>query len=132
VGLLWGVLLYMDFHQQEGRIAEAILTEYFLRLGYYVFAPMAAYGPIDLVVVNPETREVVLLDAKKNHERTKGWQGRAPNHRIHRMRTPIQKKLGVIIQVDVWSPKQTAVPLPPVPFAGSRFGMLVRDTNKNM
>ena len=85
----------MDFHQQEGRIAEAILTEYFLRLGYYVFAPMAAYGPIDIVVVNPETREVVLLDAKKNHERTKGWQGRAPNHRIHRMRTPIQKKLGV-------------------------------------
>ena len=85
----------MDFHQQEGRIAEAILTEYFLRLGYYVFAPMAAYGPIDLVVINPKTREVVLLDAKKNHERTKGWQGRAPNHRIHRMRTPIQKKLGV-------------------------------------
>ena len=85
----------MDFRQQEGRIAEAILTEYFLRRNYYVFAPLAAHGPMDMVVVNPETGEVILLDAKKDHKRTKGWQGRAPNHRIHRMRKPVQKKLGV-------------------------------------
>jgi hypothetical protein len=85
----------MDFHQQEGRIAEAILVEYFLRRNCYVFAPPAAQSPIDLVVVNPETGEIILLDAKKDSKRTKGWQGRAPHHRIHRLRTPTQKRLGV-------------------------------------
>ena len=85
----------MDLRQQEGRIAEAILIEYFLRRNCYVFAPLAAQGPVDLVVVDPETGEVILLDAKKDPKRTKGWQGRAPNHRIHRTRKPIQKKLGV-------------------------------------
>lgn len=85
----------MDLRQQEGRIAEAILIEFFLRRNCYVFAPLAAQGPVDLVVINPETGEVVLLDAKKDSKRTKGWQGRSPNHRIHRTRNPIQKKLGV-------------------------------------
>jgi hypothetical protein len=85
----------MDLRQQEGRIAEAILIEYFLRRNCYVFAPLAAQGPVDLVVVDPETGEVILLDAKKDSKRTKGWQGRAPNHRIHRTRKPTQKKLGV-------------------------------------
>lgn len=92
----------MDFRQQEGRIAEAILTEHFLRLGYYVFVPLAAHGPVDLIVINSETGEVVLLDAKKDSKRVNGWQGRAPNHRIHRMRKPIQKKLGVrMAYVDI-------------------------------
>tara|TARA_R100000005_G_C4993573_1_gene200590 strand:- start:830 stop:1174 length:345 start_codon:yes stop_codon:yes gene_type:complete len=92
----------MDFRQQEGRIAEAILTEHFLRLGYYVFVPLAAFGPMDLVIINPETGEVVLLDAKKDKKRVKGWKGRSPNLRIHRLRTSMQKKLGVrMAYVDI-------------------------------
>lgn len=81
----------MDFRQQEGRIAEAILTEYFLRRNYYVFVPLAAHGPIDLVVINPETGEIVLLDAKKEHVRE--VKDRPNPHRIHRMRKPTQKKI---------------------------------------
>ena len=38
----------------------------------------------------------------------------------------------VIVYRYTWSPKLTAVPRPPVPLAGSRFVVLVRDTNKNM
>jgi len=90
----------MDFRNQEGRIAETILTEYFLRRNYYVFAPMAAHGPVDLVVIHRETGEVVLLDAKKEHVRE--LKDRPNPHRIHRLRKPIQKKMGVrLAYVDI-------------------------------
>jgi hypothetical protein len=52
-----GTSIYGLSRQQEGRIAEAILIEYFLRRNCYVFAPLAAQGPIDLVVINPERQE---------------------------------------------------------------------------
>jgi len=83
----------MKSRQQEGRISEAILTEYFLRRNYYVFAPMAAHGPVDLVVIHRETGEVILLDAKKDRQRE--LKGRSKPCRIHRIRKPIQKKMGV-------------------------------------
>ena len=90
----------MDFRQQEGRIAETILTEYFLRLDYYVFAPLALHGPIDLIAVHAKTGDVVLLDAKK--DRFRNLTDRPVPHRIHRKRKPLQKKIGVrIAYVDI-------------------------------
>jgi hypothetical protein len=77
----------MDFRQQRGRIAETILTEYFLRRNYYVFAPMAAHGPVDLIVVHGETGRIILLDAKK--ELRRGRKGTSQKYRIHRLRKPL-------------------------------------------
>ena len=93
MGLQRGVLLYMDHRHTEGKICEVILAEYFLRHDHYVFIPIAGQGPADLIVINGVTAEVILLDAKKDCFRY--VKDRPVYHRVHRKRTPIQKKLGV-------------------------------------
>ena len=60
----------MDIRQQKGRIAETILTEYLLRRNYYVFVPLAAHGPVDVIAIHPKSGELVLIDAKTNQFRT--------------------------------------------------------------
>ena len=85
----------MAKHQFHGRICETILTEYFLRLNYYVYTPLAANGPIDLIAVHKVTHKIVLLDAKK--DRIRQQKNRRSPSRIHRKRTDVQKKLGVRI-----------------------------------
>ena len=85
----------MSKHQFYGGICETILTEHFLRLDYYVFIPLAANGPADLIAVHKVTHKIVLLDAKK--DRIRQQKNRRSPSRIHRKRTDVQKKLGVRI-----------------------------------
>jgi len=68
------------------------LTEYMLRLGYYIFRPLAHQGPADLICVNEEG-EIVLLDSKSDSFRTNP--GRKKPARIYRKRSDLQKKLNV-------------------------------------
>ncbi len=80
-----------DKHQL-GQVCEAILTEHMMRLGYYIFRPLAHQGPCDLICINEEG-EVVLLDSKSDAFRVNP--GRTKPDRIYRKRSTLQKCLNV-------------------------------------
>ena len=89
----------MDKRHTEGQICETILVEYLLRLDLYVFQPVSAHGPVDVIALSAEG-EMYLFDAKKNAERYVPERG--TNHRIHRVLSPLQKTLGVrMAYVDI-------------------------------
>ena len=82
----------------DGDICESIAAEHFIRKGYLVFITTQATSPIDMVVVNGAG--VRLLQIKKDSGRVNP--GRKKNTRIHRVRSALQKKLGVeMIYVDI-------------------------------
>ena len=56
----------------KGCIAENIVICHFQLKGYYVFKACQTNGPIDLIVVNPETYEVKLYDVKTRRYRKDG------------------------------------------------------------
>ena len=85
----------MDKRHTEGQICETILAEYFLRRGYYVFLPLSAHGPADILIIYSETGKITALDAKKDKFRS--VTNRPVPHRIHRVRTQIQKDIKVHI-----------------------------------
>lgn len=89
----------MRFRQHiDGDIAESIAAEHFIRAGYLVFITTQNTSPIDLIIVNE--RGPRLLQIKKDSGRVNP--GRRKNTRIHRVRTNLQKKLGVeMIYVDI-------------------------------
>ena len=84
----------------DGDVCEMIATEYFLRLGYWVFPAVQGSSPIDLVIVNADG--VRLIQVKKNASRVNP--GRKIASRIHRGRSDLQKALGVeMVYVDLES-----------------------------
>tara|TARA_R110000824_G_scaffold11224_1_gene48608 strand:+ start:1202 stop:1513 length:312 start_codon:yes stop_codon:yes gene_type:complete len=83
-----------DSRQQLGQVCEAILTEYMLRLGYFVYRPLAHQGPADLICVN-EAGNIILLDSKSDKKRINP--GRKKATRIYRPRSDVQKRLDVHI-----------------------------------
>lgn len=101
----------MAKHQFHGRICETILTEYFLRLNYYVYTPLAANGPIDLIAVHKVTHKTILLDAKK--DRIRHQKNRVSPTRVHRTRSEVQKKLGVRIAYVDFDTREVYI-VPPI------------------
>lgn len=75
----------------DGDVCEMIATEYFLRLGYWVFPAVQGSSPIDLVIVDADG--VRLIQVKKDASRINP--GRKIASRIHRARSDLQKALGV-------------------------------------
>ena len=63
-----------------------------LRLGYFVYRPLAAQGPADLICVN-EVGRIILLDSKSDAKRINP--GRKKASRIYRPRSAAQKRLDV-------------------------------------
>ncbi len=103
----------MDKRHTEGQICETILVEYLLRLDLYVFQPVSAHGPVDVIAISAEG-EMYLFDAKKDAERY--VPKRRTNHRIHRVLSPLQKTLGVrMAYVDVTTRAVHIVPPLPKP-----------------
>ena len=81
----------------DGDVCEMIATEYFLRLGYWVFPAVQGSSPIDLVIVDADG--VRLIQVKKDASRINP--GRKIASRIHRGRSDLQKALDVeMIYVD--------------------------------
>ena len=68
-----------------------ICAEHFVREGYWVFPASQGSSPIDLVAVNEHG--VRLLQVKKDSQRINP--GRKTPVRIHRLRSEMQKHLGV-------------------------------------
>ena len=79
---------------QRGQVCETILCEHLLRLGYWIFRPPAAQGPVDVIAIN-ESGEVLMFDAKQDSARVNT--GRKKRDRIYRGRTDLQKQLDVYI-----------------------------------
>lgn len=90
----------MDIRHIKGQISETILSEYFLRYRFYVFRPLAGFGPIDIVAVSSRTGNTYLIDAKAAGKRK--LKGRVGLHLIYRNLSKAQKLLGVrIAYVDI-------------------------------
>ena len=80
-----------DQRHINGDYCELISAEHFVREGYWVFPAGQGSSPIDLVAVNEHG--VRLLQIKKDGQRTNP--GRKAPARIHRLRSELQKHLGV-------------------------------------
>lgn len=66
--------------------------KYLANEGYYVFSPLGSQSPIDVVAVDKSGRSF-FFDAKKDARRANP--GRKKKARIHRLRTDLQKQMGV-------------------------------------
>jgi hypothetical protein len=80
---------------QRGMLSEALLIEYLLTLGYFVYTPMWHIGPVDIIAINESTGDIVLLDAKTEGSRV--IKDRKGPQRINRSLSSNQKQLGVRI-----------------------------------
>lgn len=86
-----------DQRHIDGDVCELICAEHFMRQGYWVFPASQGSSPIDLVIVNEDGAR--LLQVKKDAGRTNP--GRNRSARIHRIRSELQKALGVeMVYVD--------------------------------
>tara|TARA_R110000824_G_C15058404_1_gene662140 strand:- start:387 stop:734 length:348 start_codon:yes stop_codon:yes gene_type:complete len=95
-----------------GDVCEAILTEYLLRRGWFVLRPITAHGPVDVAAITPEG-DMYLFDSKNDRKRIN--LGRKKADRIYRIRTNLQKKLGVrIAYVDMEKREIWIVPAIPL------------------
>jgi hypothetical protein len=81
----------IDCRHIDGDVCEIIAAEHFMRLGYWVFNPAQGHSPIDLIIVNEDGP--TLIQVKKDAGRINP--GRNRSARIHRVRTQLQKDLGV-------------------------------------
>ena len=88
---VWLRLVLNDLHHL-GQHCEAVLTEYIVRRGFWVFRPLANYGPADLICIN-SYGDIVLLDSKSDNFRVNP--GCTKPARIYRKRSSIQKLLNV-------------------------------------
>ena len=87
-----------DRRHVDGDVAEAICAEYFIRKGYWVFTTAQGSSAVDLVAVNKDGAR--LIQVKKDHLRINP--GRSKPARIHRVRSDLQKALGVeMVYVNV-------------------------------
>ena len=88
----------VDKKHLDGDVCEVLAAEHFIRLGYWIYPAIQTHSPIDLVIVNAEGPR--LIQVKKDAGRVNP--GRSKNTRIHRVRTELQKALGVeFVYVDM-------------------------------
>ena len=81
-------------YHQTGTRSELVVSEHLVGLGFYVFSPVVhQQGPVDIVAVNDEG-DVFLIDAKTDTKRL-NRNAKTPS-RIYRIKSDLQKKLGVI------------------------------------
>ena len=102
----------MNIPHGKGLISETILAEYFLRHRFYVFRPISAFGPVDLVAISSETGNIYTLDAKT--ESFRKLKGRSKKYRISRVLSKEQKKMGVRIAYVNIDTREINI-VPPIP-----------------
>ena len=80
---------------QRGAKGEAFALHWLLERGWWVAYNFAATGPFDLVAVHRDGR-VVLLDVKfSSYDEFRGAPRQRRSLRTYRVRTALQKRLGV-------------------------------------
>jgi hypothetical protein len=86
---------FADKRRFTGALCELRLAQWLIENHYWTFSPLINHdGPIDLVAVGQDG-EVLLLDSKADNMRVN--KGRNSPSRIYRLRSELQKKLGVRI-----------------------------------
>lgn len=77
-------------HQRRGEWAQQVAAAWLLQHGQLVaYAGGGAFGPFDLVSVDPRTGRKTLWDVKLTKLNERGWRLKRP------ARSALQKKLGV-------------------------------------
>ena len=56
---------------KTGAMSELLVSNHFLNLGFEVFRNVSPTGPVDLMVMNPETMEVIPVDIKTRNGNSK-------------------------------------------------------------
>jgi hypothetical protein len=96
--------------QRLGKLGETILQMTLLEKGFMIFFPISSQGPVDLVAISSEG-VTHFFDAKVDRARINP--GRPKAERIYRVRSRLQKKLGVhMAYVDIY--KKTVHFVPPL------------------
>lgn len=78
--------------QQKGAWAEAYALHWLLQRGWWVAFNFSSSGPFDLVAVD-RNGKVILLDVKFSSY--KGRRKKRRSLRSYRVRTPLQRSLGI-------------------------------------
>ena len=84
----------MEATHQKGMISKLSLMVSYIQDGYFVYNEVNNTGPIDFIIVHPETKDVQKIDAKTYSKRETGEQA---GTMIHRILSKEQKDLGVKI-----------------------------------
>ena len=84
----------MNVKEKKGLQSKLGAMRYYADIGYHVYNETNNTGPVDFVAINPETKDVKLVEVKTMSFRSKdaNWK---PGTMINRQLSPIQKKLGV-------------------------------------
>jgi Holliday junction resolvase-like predicted endonuclease len=81
---------------QTGSISEATVARHLTTKGWVVYTMIFRNaGPIDLIAMHPPTRTWLFIDVKT--ETTRSLKPGLKEQRIYRVRTKLQKKLGVVL-----------------------------------
>jgi len=83
----------VDKHAR-GATSEAVVAQALARAGFHIFHQIfRGTGPVDLIAVHPESKDVLMVDVKSASKRA--LPNRPNTYRINRVRSDIQKALGV-------------------------------------
>lgn len=73
--------------------SKLIAMQHYVEKGYFCYNETNNTGPIDFIAINPDTGDMQFFDVKTLSRRSST--AKAPNTKINRVLTPVQKKLGV-------------------------------------
>ena len=84
----------MNVKEKKSLQSKLGVMRYYADSGYHVYNETNNTGPVDFVAINPETKDVKLVEVKTMSFRSKtsNWK---PGTMINRQLSPVQKKLGV-------------------------------------
>tara|TARA_R100001129_G_scaffold145299_1_gene106594 strand:+ start:750 stop:1058 length:309 start_codon:yes stop_codon:yes gene_type:complete len=98
----------VDPRHIDGLSCELFLMHFLTEKGYYVFTPISPHSPVDVVAIDNKGK-TYLFDSKKEARRVNP--GRKNSDRIHRLRSKLQKDMGVrMAYVDIAAEKVHIVP----------------------
>ena len=84
----------MSDRHRTGATSEAVVALALVRAGFHIFHQLfRGTGPIDIVAVHPDTKDVLMVDVKS--ETSRPLPNRPNIYRVARVRSAIQKQLGV-------------------------------------
>ena len=84
----------MNVKEKKSLQSKLGVMRYYADSGYHVYNETNNTGPVDFVAINPETKDVKLVEVitMSFRSETANWK---PGTMINRQLSPVQKKLGV-------------------------------------
>ena len=84
----------MNIKEKKGLQSKLGAMRYYADSRYHVYNETNNTGPVDFIAINPDTKDVKLVEVKTMSFRSKNanWK---PGTMINRQLSPVQKQLGV-------------------------------------